>query len=97
VRAFYGIIFGALAAAGAASPTLRLDEVIEQGDRIAARFVLVGEHRGLFLGAPATGRPIALPGLTIMHFRAGRVVERWSTADMLGLLAQIGAWSPPGG
>ncbi len=71
--------------------------MIEQGDRIAARFVLVGEHRGLFLGAPATGRPIALPGLTIMHFRAGRVVERWSTADMLGLLAQIGAWSPPGG
>jgi predicted ester cyclase len=94
---FYGMIFGAFTASGAASPTLRLDEVIEQDDRIAARFVLIGEHRGVFMGAPASGRPIALPGITILHFRDGRIVERWSTADMLGLLAQIGAWSPTDG
>ena len=96
VRGFYQMIHGALAASAAASPTLQLEDVIEQSGRIAARFVLSGEHRGLFMGASATGRPITLTGITIMHFRDGRVVERWSIADMLGLLAQIGAWSPPG-
>ena len=96
VRGFYQMIHSTLTAAGAKSPTLRLEEVIEQDDRIAARFVLTGERRGPFMGVPSTGRSIALPGITIMHFRDARVVERWSSADMLGLLAQIDAWSPPG-
>jgi len=96
VRGFYQMIHTALTAAGAASPALRLEEVIEQGDRIAARFALTGEHRGPFMGVPTTGRSITLSGITIMHFRDGRVTERWATADMLGLLVQIGAWSPRG-
>ena len=97
VRGFYAMIHAAFTAAGAESPTLRLEEVIEQDDRIAARFLLTGEHRAPFMGAPATGRAIALTGITIMHFRDGRVIERWSTTDMLGLLTQIDAWSPPTG
>ena len=28
--------------------------------------------------------------------RDGKCVERWSTADMLGLLIQLGAVPPPG-
>jgi len=34
---------------------------------------------------------ITLPGITILHFRGGRVIERFSHADMLGLLVQMGA------
>jgi hypothetical protein len=30
-------------------------------------------------------------GQTVLHFRDGRVIERWSTADMLSLLVQLGA------
>jgi hypothetical protein len=44
---------------------------------------------------PATGTPIALPGITILHFHDGRCVERFSQADMLGLLIQIGAVPAP--
>jgi hypothetical protein len=43
------------------------------------------------LGVPATGTLIALPGITILHFRGGQCVERFSQADMLGLLIQVGA------
>jgi hypothetical protein len=35
---------------------------------------------------PASGTAIALPGITILHFRGDRVIERFSQADMLGLL-----------
>jgi hypothetical protein len=34
---------------------------------------------------------ITLPGITILHFRGDRVIERFSQADMLGLLVQMGA------
>jgi steroid delta-isomerase-like uncharacterized protein len=65
------------------------------GDDLVTRFVMRGRHEGEFLGVPATGRDIALDGITIMRFRDGRVVERWSQADMLGLLVQFGAVPAP--
>jgi predicted ester cyclase len=34
--------------------------------------------------------------MTILKFANGRVVERWSNADMLGLMVQIGAMPAPG-
>ena len=34
--------------------------------------------------------------LVLVAMRGGKCVERWSTADMLGLLIQIGAVPPPG-
>ena len=43
----------------------------------------------------AGGTAIALPGITILHFRGDRVVERFSQADMLGLLIQVGAVPAP--
>jgi predicted ester cyclase len=56
---------------------------------------MTGRHVDEFMGVPATGTPIALPGITILHFRASRCVERFSQADMLGLLVQIGAVPAP--
>ena len=32
-----------------------------------------------------------------VHFRDGKCVERWSNADMLGWLVQLGAVEPPAG
>jgi predicted ester cyclase len=48
------------------------------------------------MGVPASGRPYALDGITIMRFSGERVAERWSSADMLGLMIQLGAVPPPG-
>lgn len=90
VREFYGAIM-------AAFPGCRITvhETFTEGERLACRFTLTGRHDGPFLGVPATGTDIALPGITILHFRDGRCVERWSSADMLGVLVQIGAVPPP--
>jgi len=65
------------------------------GDRYACSFTMSGVHRAAFMGVPATGRAYALGGITMMRFRGGRVVERWSCADMLGLMIQLGAVAPP--
>ena len=82
----------------AAFPSNRLEfhDVFSSGEKLVIQFTLSGRHEGEFLGVPATGREIAIPGITILHFENGRAVERWSQADMLGFLVQAGAIPPPG-
>ena len=65
------------------------------GATAAIRFTMTGRHVGEFMGVPATGNDIALPGITILHFKGGQVVERFSQADMLGLMVQMGAIPAP--
>jgi steroid delta-isomerase-like uncharacterized protein len=70
---------------------LILHDMIGTGDRIACRVVIEGVHSGPFQGVPASGRPISVSTFTILRFADGHCVERWSLADSLALLTQIGA------
>jgi steroid delta-isomerase-like uncharacterized protein len=90
VRAFYEGILAAFS-----ENRLDVHETFGVDDRLTCRYTLSGKHAGTFLGVPATGTQVAIPGITIMHFREGRCVERWSSADMLGALVQVGAIPPP--
>jgi predicted ester cyclase len=91
VRGFYASIFAAFGDA----PPLEFHETLWHGDTATVRFTMFGLHRGEFNGIPPTGIDIALPGITILRFRDGKVIERWSQADMLGLLVQLGAVPAP--
>jgi steroid delta-isomerase-like uncharacterized protein len=71
-------------------------DLIESGDKLGARLLLSGSHQGEFLGVPASGNDVQLAITTLLTMRDGKCVERWSTADMLGLLIQVGAVPPPG-
>jgi predicted ester cyclase len=90
VREFYAAIFAAFDA-----PQLEFHEVLWDGGACTIRFTMTGRHIGEFMGVPATGNDIALPGITILRFAGARVVERFSQADMLGLLVQLGAMPAP--
>jgi predicted ester cyclase len=96
VTGFYQMIWSTMAADGKPNPSLDFHDVLSDGDRYCCRFTMSGVHKGTFLGVPATGKPYVLPGITIMHFAGGTVIERWSSADMLSVLVQIGAVPPPG-
>lgn len=77
----------------AAFPESRLvfEDVFASGDKVTCRFVVQGRHLGPFQGIPSTGREFSLPGITILRFVEGKCVERWSQADFLSLLQQLGA------
>ena len=90
VRGFYQGIFSAFG-----TPKLTFDEILWDGDACTIRFTMTGRHVREFMGVPATGTTITLPGITILHFRGDQVAERFSQADMLGLLMQIGAIPAP--
>lgn len=81
--------------AGLGAPKLTVHEVVEEGETLSARFTLSGEHVGDFNGVPATGRPVHIDGITHLHFRGGRCVERWNVADFLGAMVQVGAIPAP--
>ena len=90
VRGFYEGIFSAFG-----TPKLRFDEILWDGDACTIRFTMTGRHVQEFMGVPATGTTITLPGITILHFHGDKVAERFSQADMLGLLMQIEAIPAP--
>jgi predicted ester cyclase len=90
VRGFYEAIFAAFD-----RPQLEFHEVLADGDALSCRFTMTGRHVDEFMGVPRTDREIALPGITILRFRGDKVVERFSQADMLGLLVQLGAVPAP--
>jgi len=71
---------------------LAFEDIIAAGDKVVCRFVIRATHAGPFQGLPATGKKILMPGITILRFSERRCVERWSQADSLGLLVQLGAF-----
>ena len=76
-----------------AFPDLRhtVDEMIAEGDTVAARWSVEGTHRGDFQGIPATSRQVKLSGTTVHHLADGKIKETWLTVDNLDLLQQLGA------
>jgi len=86
IRRFYAAFWSAFPDAA-----VTIDSLIGEGDRVACCFAIKGTHSGEYLGIPASGRSVLLTGITMLRFADGRCVERWSQADALGLLQQLGA------
>ena len=68
-----------------------VDEMIAEGDTVAARWTVHGTHRGEFQGIPASGKHVTLSGNTVHHLKDGRLRETWLSFDSMELLQQIGA------
>jgi steroid delta-isomerase-like uncharacterized protein len=68
-----------------------IQDLIGEGDPLVARYTITGTMHEPFMGVPATGQRIALPGISILHFRNGQCFERWTCSDSLVLWNQIGA------
>lgn len=68
-----------------------LDDMVAEGDKVAARFTMRGTHSGTFFGVSATGRLIEVKAMNFYRFTNGQIVEEHGMPDMLGLLHQIGA------
>ena len=74
---------------------LTVDDLIEDGDRMAVRFSIRGKHADELMGVPATGNDIEIDGQSFFRFEDGRVVERWQALDGAALLMQLGALPAP--
>jgi steroid delta-isomerase-like uncharacterized protein len=68
-----------------------VDHQFANGDYVATRFTVRGTHDGELLGAPPTGRSVAMTGITVSRCEDGRIAEEWELVDVAGLLQQVAA------
>jgi len=79
-------------------PDLKV-EIAEQmtiGDRVVTRVAWSGTHTGNFMGIPPTGNSFRSQGITIDQVAEGKITERWSVGDQLGMMMQLGLIPAPG-
>jgi steroid delta-isomerase-like uncharacterized protein len=78
----------------AAFPDFRfvVEDIIAEGDRVAARVRFFGSHTGEeWFGLPATGKEIDVTEMMFFRFQNGRVVEAWEDYDGYVMRRQLGA------
>ena len=69
--------------------TFTLEESVESGDTVWARFRGTGTATGPFFGPPS-GRPVEITVIDVARVVGGRIVEHWGVPDRFALLAQTG-------
>jgi steroid delta-isomerase-like uncharacterized protein len=68
-----------------------VEDVIAEGDKVAARWSGTMTHLGDSLGIKATNRKVTLTGATIVIIKDGMISEGWNFMDMGGLVAKLQA------
>lgn len=71
--------------------TFSVEEMLAEGDAVAARYVFRGTHLGRFGEMAATGRTLSVTGILVAHFRDGTIYEAFSAFDSGEMLRQLGA------
>jgi steroid delta-isomerase-like uncharacterized protein len=75
-----------------------IEEMLADQDQVAVRHTFRGTHTGTIvtpMRLPATGKPVTVPGMTIVRLAGGKGVEVWNQVNTLGLLHQLGVMPAP--
>jgi len=74
-----------------AFPDLRfnIEDIVSNGDRVAARFTFTGTHRGALFGIEPTGRTVNVTMMGFFRLADGRVTEMWEDYDEAGMRQQL--------
>ena len=67
-----------------------IDDLIAEGDKVAARITMSGTNKGSFMGIPPTGKFISFTGMYIARIANGKIEEHWGEEDSASLLTQLG-------
>jgi len=84
-----------IAGAEAAFPHYAMitEDLIAEGEKVVVRFTMRATHQGDFMGIPATGRPVNVPGIIIYRVADGKIVEHWMHFDAMAMMQQLGVQS----
>jgi predicted ester cyclase len=65
---------------------LNIENIVEKGDRIMARYTISGTQRGAFMGLSPTNGRLTITCIDIFRLDHGRVVEHWDAAHQISAL-----------
>jgi steroid delta-isomerase-like uncharacterized protein len=72
-----------------------VDDILAEGDKVAARFTFRGTQTGAFQGIPPTGKAVTMNGMAIWRIADGKIAEHWVLFDALGMMQQLGVIPAP--
>jgi predicted ester cyclase len=67
-----------------------VDQLIAEGQTVAAYLTATGTHQGQFWGVEPTDKNVSVSTIWIARFSEGKVSEWWSTWDWWSLMQQLG-------
>ena len=67
-----------------------IEQQLADGDYVTTRWTANGTQDGELMGMPASGKQVAVSGITIDRFENGKIVEGWTNWDTLGMMQQLG-------
>ncbi len=68
-----------------------VEDMVAEGDKVAARCSVRGKHQGDSLGFAATQASVEFTGIAIVRIENGRIVEAWNNFDFMRMYRQVGA------
>jgi steroid delta-isomerase-like uncharacterized protein len=68
-----------------------VEDQIAEGDMVAARCTVRGQHTGDSLGFAATQAPVDFTGMAMTRIKDGKIVEAWNNFDFMKMYKQLGA------
>ncbi|MDQ3549875.1 MAG: ester cyclase [Chloroflexota bacterium] len=74
--------------------SFEVTEKFARDDNISERWYIRGTHQGPFMGIPATGKRVEIPGISMVKMRGGKFLSDWYLFDASGGLRQMGLLPP---
>jgi predicted ester cyclase len=69
---------------------IELDQLVAEGDLVAARWTATATHAGDLAGIAPTGNAVRWDGTDLYRLADGKIVEWWRNDDFVWLLHQLG-------
>src|SRR5687768_2677600 len=69
---------------------VEVEDIIAEGDVVAARCSVRGKHTGDHLGIAASDAPVQFTGMCFVRIKDGKIVEAWNNFDFMNMNRQIG-------
>lgn len=83
-KGFFRMIFS-----GLSNYHVTLLQVIAEGDRVVVYNTIEGDHTGLLMGNPPTGRHIKYDAIDIYRVEGEQLTEHWAVVDLAALTKQL--------
>jgi len=71
-----------------------IEDMTASGDMVGVRGTMRCIHTGEFVGVSPTGNELTWKGIAMFRVVDGKIKQRWFNSDSLGILNQLGLWSP---
>lgn len=68
---------------------IRIEDVIQDGNKVVVRSTITGTQQQAFAGLPATGRSMRIQAVDIHEIENGKIARTWHTEDWMTGLREL--------